>query len=72
LSELNKLWRVRVLPDPFAPEVIAAEHLSDQEAMVRIHLGAFANPLRGGVWRYPMTWPIVFFAFVCLVVLVFS
>jgi hypothetical protein len=32
----------------------------------------FANPHRGGVWRWMMTWVIVFFVFVCLVVLVFS
>jgi hypothetical protein len=32
----------------------------------------FAEPLRGGVWRFQMTWLIVFFVFACLVVLVFS
>jgi hypothetical protein len=42
----NGPMQVRFLSDPFAPEVIAEEHLSNQEAQVRILLGAFAKPIR--------------------------
>ena len=62
-SFLSSEQQVRILPDPFAPEVIAEEHLSDQEAMVQIHLGAFANPIRGGVMEVSNANPTPLFVF---------
>jgi hypothetical protein len=40
--------------------------------MVRIHLGAFANPLRGGVMEVEMEWFLVFLVVVFVVVFTFS
>ena len=47
-----------------------------QEAQVRILLGAFANPFRGGVWRFIMIevllWFFVLAVFVFVVAFMFS